>query len=81
MSFCPLCNAGQGNGGDPCAKCEAREQRAEALRIDAKKQFEQAMPLEGVCTDCGTLDCAVVQLTGEPLCMGCFIKSFIEMEM
>ena len=29
MSFCPLCGHGQGNGGDPCARCERAEMEAE----------------------------------------------------
>lgn len=81
MSFCPLCNAGQGNGGDPCAKCEAREQRAEALTLDAKKQFAEALKGEGTCVGCETMDAIVVNLTGEQLCEECFVKQYVETEM
>lgn len=81
MSFCPVCGKGQGNGGDPCARCEAREQRAEALTLDARKQFADVVKEVGFCVGCETLNTTVAKLTGEHLCEECFIKQYVEMEM
>lgn len=80
MSFCPLCNKGQGNGGDPCAKCEAREQRTEALSLDAQKQFDQQHIGFHKCISCEVWS-PCCPLVDELLCRDCFVREYIETEL
>lgn len=79
MSFCPNCGKGHGNGGDPCAKCEAREVHLEALTLDARKQFNSTTVQQRTCAACEKLKFCLIE-TGEPLCEECFVKTYVEME-